>query len=180
MNLGPSTVQRPLSSLESPCSLTQCRQCSDAGLDCAFIPVHSGFLSGLASSTFFFTSSLADGFWLVSFATGRSPIKNIPRLANIKRQSSSRLRMVSPSEVGEKPAIRKNECQLFDRRSSEKAEGRERWRKGHRLMQAGWNLVGHLNLGTLSNHLSQFPRVRSRRGRYYPRNRGRLGRGSQD
>lgn len=82
-----------LSSLESPCSLTQRRQFSDAGLDCAFIPVHSGLLSGLASSTCFFTSLLAGGFWLVSFATGGSPIKNIPRPANIKRQSSRRLSM---------------------------------------------------------------------------------------
>jgi hypothetical protein len=44
----------------------------------------------------------------------------------------------------------------------------------------GVNLVGHINLGTLSNQFSQFPRVRSRRGRDQPRNRGRLGRGYQD
>ena len=116
----PPTVQRPLSSLESPCSPTQCMQASDAGLDCAFIPVHSGFLSGLASSTCFFTSSLAGGFWLASFATGGSwlpsfgdcfaasaecgPIKNTPRLAKIMKHSSRDLSMVS-SSCGIQPCL---------------------------------------------------------------------------
>lgn len=95
-------------------------QGTDKGLDNAFIPVtHSDFLSGLslssffASSTIFFTSSLARGFWSVSFATGVGwfpsfgdcsaastecdPIKNIPRLTKIMKHRSRDLSMVSPS-----------------------------------------------------------------------------------
>ena len=97
-------------------------QGSEKGLDSAFIPLtHSGFLSGLsglslssffASSTMLLTSSLARGFWSVSFATGIGwfpsfsdcsaasiecdPIKNIPRLTKIMKHSNRDLRMVSP------------------------------------------------------------------------------------